>query len=529
MPWRGAEVPGEFPTLGYQVADLIEASCAIPDGEHAGEPYLLTEEMLRCLLWHYRLDPITGRFVFFRGTQLCRPQKWGKGPFAAAFICAEAHPEGPVLFDGWDANGEPVGKPWPTPWIQVTAVSEAQTDNIWRALVPMIELGALAADIDDTGETRINLPSGGVIEPVTSSALSRLGQRTTFAVQDQTESWTETNRGRELADNQRRGVAGMKGRWLETPNAWDPADESVAQQTSEGREPGVYFDDVDPGPGSIRNKADRRRMLRKVYGNSMTPDRDGRGGWVDEDRIDGEVLALLPRDPAQAERWFFNRKQAAEGAAFDHEHVAEKLLRIGFQAPARDVITIGIDGARFVDAVAAIATHVVSGHQWPLKIIERPKSAPIDYEHSFDLFDGALLEAWEQWRVWRIYVDPQWIDHWLEKWQGRWGQKRVIAWHTNRQKQIAWAVRNYTDALGAGDVSHNGDPDLLAHVRNARKEKLNVFDDKHRQMHTLAKDRPDSPRKIDAAMAAVISWEARGDCIAAGKTKPRGGSAPVFI
>ena len=32
MPWRGPEVPGEFPTLGYQVADWIEDMCAIPDG-----------------------------------------------------------------------------------------------------------------------------------------------------------------------------------------------------------------------------------------------------------------------------------------------------------------------------------------------------------------------------------------------------------------------------------------------------------------------------------------------------------------
>lgn len=35
-------------------------------------------------------------------------------------------------------------------------------------------------------------------------------------------------------------------------------------------------------------------------------------------------------------------------------------------------------------------------------------------------------------------------------------------------------------------------------------------------MHTLSKDSIRSPRKIDAAMAAVLSWKARGDCIEAG-------------
>jgi hypothetical protein len=107
VPWRGPEVPGEFPTLGYQVADWIEARCAIPDREFVGQPFLLTDEQLRFVLNFYRLVPETGEFFYHRGGQLVRPQKWGKGPIAAALVCAEA--QGPVLFDGWDADGEPNG------------------------------------------------------------------------------------------------------------------------------------------------------------------------------------------------------------------------------------------------------------------------------------------------------------------------------------------------------------------------------------------------------------------------------------
>ena len=44
----------EFPTLGYLVAEWIEADCVIPDGERTGEPYVLTDEMLRFLLHYYR-------------------------------------------------------------------------------------------------------------------------------------------------------------------------------------------------------------------------------------------------------------------------------------------------------------------------------------------------------------------------------------------------------------------------------------------------------------------------------------------
>ena len=30
MPWRGPEYPGEFPSLGYVVAEWIQAWCVTP-------------------------------------------------------------------------------------------------------------------------------------------------------------------------------------------------------------------------------------------------------------------------------------------------------------------------------------------------------------------------------------------------------------------------------------------------------------------------------------------------------------------
>lgn len=497
-----------FPTLGYKIAELIEQTCAIPDRDQQGEPFVLTDEMLRFILHFYRVDPATGKFFYGRGAQLVRPQKWGKGPFSAAIIIAEAI--GEVIPDGWDAEGQPTGRPWATPWIQVTAVSEDQTANVWRALVSMIELGKISGVITDTGQTRINLPGDGRIEPVTASARSRLGQRLTFAVQDEAHSWLERNGGILLADNQRRNLAGMGGRFLETGNAWDPRENSVAQRTAESGEPGVHRDDIEPGTGSVRNKADRRKMLKRVYGDSH---------WVDLDRIDSEIVALLARGEAvQAERFFLNRKLAGEDAAFAPGLVAKQARgdHVVVEKP-KPVVTVGCDGARFVDALGMVATEVKTGFQWPLGIWERPEHASDDYEHPFDEIDGAIIDAFDRFHVWRVYVDPQWIDHLLERWQGRWGQKRVLPWYTNRPRQIAWAVRGFADAAAAGDWTHSGDELFARHLDQARKQMVNVFDDQHRQMWTFSKDRPDSPRKIDAAMAAVLSWEARSDCIAAGE------------
>jgi hypothetical protein len=517
MPWRGPEVPGEYPTLGYQVADWIEAHCAIPDRELVGDPFLLTDEQLRFLLQFYRVDPGTGGFTYYRGAQLVRPQKWGKGPLSAALICAEA--QGPVLFDGWDADGEPVGRPWATPLIQVTAVSESQTDNVYSALMPMIELGALHAEVEDTGLGRINLPGGGKIEPVTASGRSRLGQRVTFINQDQTESWLESNRGVALADNQRRNIAGMGGRWLSTPNAWDLTEDSVAQYTAEHERGGVYHDDVEPPENlSIRDKVERRRALKIVYGDAIAGTRDGKAGgvrpWINPDPIEAMILALLERDPAQAERWFLNRKRTPESAAFDTTRWAEKADPTYVVAPDA-LVVLAVDGARFRDALAVVATEVETGFQWPIGIWERPDDASDQYEHPFDEVEGAIGDAMERYTVWRVYVDPQHIDSLMERLQRTWTERVVMPWETNRPKPIAWAVRRFAEDVGAGAVSNDGNTDHARHVGNSRRQKLTVRDDKGLLMHTIAKDFPQSSRKMDAGMASVLSWEARGDAIAA--------------
>jgi len=533
----------EVPSLGGAVGCWIQDHCAIPDGEHQGEPFLLTTEQWDLLLHFYALDE-QGRFVHRRGALLMRPAKWGKGPLSAAVIAAEA--AGPTRFERW-ADGEPIGKPPATPWIQVAAVSEDQTANVWRALVPMFQLGDIAAEIDDVGLTRVNLPGGGRIEFVTAAHRSRVGQRTTFAVMDEAGFWLPSNHGPALADAMFRNLAGMGGRFLMTTNAWNPAEESVAQRTAEAED--VWIDDADPGAGSIQNKRERAKMLRRVYGDSAAGcEAQGNAAgriepWIDLERIEVEIESLIARgDAAQAERFFINRKRASEGTAFrierwealaerDHEFRFEQVATVAVDGRARGSrsegprIVLGVDGARFVDAVAVIATEVATGYQWVIGIWERPEDAPDDYEHPLGEVDGAVTEAFERFTVARCYIDPQFIEPLVDAWQGRWGEGRVLAWYTNRPRQMAHAVRTFAEAVAAGDLSHDGDPDFARHIANATRRPVNVYDDEQRQMWVLAKDRRGSSRKVDAAVAAVISWEAMRDERQAGPQQRQGGHA----
>lgn len=513
MPWRGPETPGEFPTLGYQVAALIEERCVIPDGDHQGEPFQLTDEMYRFLLWHYRIrldpdDPAAGQ-LHYRRSQLVRPQKWGKGPFVSAIICAECDPDGPVRFDGWDAAGEPVGRPWVTPWWQITALSEDQTANTWRSLQPMIELGPLKADVPDTGKTRINLPGGGLIEPVTSSGGSRLGQMITGAIQDESGIWTRRNGMRKVADTQQRNLAGMGGRAIETTNGWDPSEESVAQETHRvaAKVDDVHVDFPAPLPGSFGNKRERRRAIKAAYGDSW---------WVDVDRIDADAVEFIERgEEAQAERFFGNRIVSGSGVAFDSERWMS--LAADLVIPRKTLIVIGFDGSRVDDATALVATTVEGGHQWPLGIWERPAGADDNWEVPAVEVSETLEAAFDDYQVWRVYADPPYWQDTVNGWAGRYGEKVVVSWWTNRTKAMCWATRRFVEAQAGGALSHNGDAQLARHVANARRRvHPQIRDDKGHQMWDIQKDRPGSPDKIDAAMAAILSWECRGDAVAAG-------------
>ncbi len=521
MPWRGPRAEGEKPTLGWLIYDWIIANCVIPDGEFRGDPFVPSSAQTEFLLNYYeihvdadeRLNSDTRRrpsraFVWTRGGELVQPQKAGKSPFGAAVALAEA--AGPVRFAGWDANGEPVGVEWNTPLIVITAQSEDQSSNVWDALLPMVELSDLHADIPDTGLTRINLPGGGKLMPSTSSAKSRQGARATFVVQDEVQGWLKTNKGHQLADTQYRSLAGMGGRFLQICNAWDPAEESVGQQTWESGT-GVYKQMSEAGRGSIRNKRELDRMLKQVYKGSE---------HVDLERIKGEIDEYIKRgETANAERYFLNRVVPAEDHAFDIQRWHE-LARSDYRCALGATITIGVDGARYRDSLAVIATEVASGFQWPLGIFERPPNADDDYEHDMDAVDGIMVDAFDTYDVWRAYIDPGStygnINPLMEKWQGRWGAKRVIEWIMTRPRPTSFMIRNFANAIIAGDVTHDGDPTLALHIGNARRMPTNVKDDDGRQMHSVAKEYPQSPKKIDAAVAAALSWEARGDALANG-------------
>ena len=78
------------------------------------------------------------------------------------------------------------------------------------------------------------------------------------------------------------------------------------------------------------------------------------------------------------------------------------------------------------------------------------------------------------------------------------------------------AVRSYHNAIMAGELSHDGNPRFAAHIGAACRKLVPERDETGQQLWVICKERPNSPHKIDAAMAGCLSWEARRDALAAG-------------
>jgi hypothetical protein len=519
----------DFPTL-WIGPDWIEAHCVVPDGFRRGAPMELYDWQLWSTVNHYRVKPtakwrpeapVLGPAFHNRRSQVVAPQKTGKGPWSASVCALEG--AGPALFAGWAEGGEiyycsehgcpcgwsyeyrpgePMGMRWPTPLIQITAFAEAQTDNIFRPLQAMIRYGPLA-DLMKVGEEFIRIGDEGRIDVVTSSALARLGNPITFAMQDETGIWTVANKMDRVAVTQRRGAAGMGGRTMETTNMWNPAEDSVAQRTHYSAATDVFrFLRRKPANLSYKNKAERRKIHKFVYAGSL---------HVDLDSIEAEAAEILEKEPENAERFFGNGEVYGQGAWLDGDKWDFREDRMA--VPKGTPIVFAFDGSD-VDDWTAIRAQTEDGYQFTP--VFGPDRLPMIWnpaDHGGQVprtdVDAAVEHLFAWFRVVRGYFDPPDWKTEIDGWAKKFGDKRVIRWETYRPVQMhAAAVRLHADVTKQDTTfSHDGCSVTAQHVRNARKLP--------RPPNRYVLGKPAQHQKIDACVTSILCNEAAGDVTAA--------------
>ena len=525
----------DFPTL-WIVPDWIESHCVIPDRDRKGQPFVMYDWQLWCTVNHYRVKPTArvgqlGTAFEYRRSQVIAPQKTGKGPWSASIVAAEAL--GPVLFAGWAeggevydceawgcdcgwvyeyAEGEPMGRPWATPLIQLTATSDDQTDNVYEPLKAMLRYGALAERVT-VGEEFTRLPNDGKIEAVTSSALSRLGNPIIFALQDESQLYNDSNKLRRVAETQRRGAAGMGGRSMETTNPWDPSEDSVAQRTWETKRPDVFkfwrnpdlapqLRHGDGTPYKFTVSRERRKILEYVYRGSEHVDLDG---------VEAEALEIMEKDPGQAERFYGNRVVAGLGSWCSPEVWASR-------AQPREVepgslVVAGFDGSD-VDDWTGFRCETADGYQFTPRF---PDGRPMIWnpaEHGGQVprleVSAGLAHIAETYRLVRLYGDPPYWESEMDSWAAEYGDKVVLRWYTRRDlPMFSAAERLLTDVHKAGtELTHDGCEITAAHMGNARKSP--------RKSGRYVLTKPGDGRKIDMAVVSILAHEAAGDVTSEG-------------
>lgn len=571
MPWSPVDEHDLFPTLGFYVLDWIYENLTVYDGPSIGEPLSFTQEQADFVLRFYEVDPKfegpatrpgerhmrRGRVV--RRALLSRPKGWGKSPLVASLCLVEALAD--IVMDGWDANGQPIGRPWHDiglkPLVQIVAVSEDQTANTWMPCIDMARNSPVYDNYDiEPMETFINVPRGR-IEAVTSAGLSREGFRPIFTAMDQTESWTETNGGWRLARTIRRNTMKTGGATVETPNAFEPGEESIAEQSwnahqtqikgrNRSRKRDLLLDHREADATTdIYDEKSLRRGLIQAYGDSAAEN----GGWVN---IDGVIDEFWDEntDPQEARRYFLNQITHASDSylsAVELDMVREpKPVELGSR------IVLGFDGSEGrtkgkADATALVAVRLSDGYAWQVLVREppnNPKEARNWTAPVFE-FDTAVQQMHKDYKVQGFYADPTgWEAHvsrWEEQFSRRYkiraggeGNHPIMSWPKGKTTQVAYYVKRLKSSILAsglertakitaaggskdaakrvGEFTYDGSFELSQHLLNARMRKSTGG-------YLLAKDFPESPRKIDAAYALVLAWKAYLDAVAKGLDK----------
>jgi len=533
-----------WPTLGPQVCDLIEERMIFGPGSLQGEPAVLDDDKRAAIYSFYEVypkgHPLAGRRRFKRAGYSVR-KGLAKTELMAWIAEAELHSEGPVRCDGFDVDGNPVGRPVKAPYIPLLAVTVEQVEELaYGALFYMVTEGPDADLFDATLDRIVRLsPSGradGKAVALSNSPGARDGARTTFQGFDEPHrlSLPRQKKAHETM------LGNMSKRPLEDPwslyvgTAGEPGEGSIAEDLHEEAQSIAKGEIDDPklwyfcrwaggSHNELKTKADRIAAVSEATG----PVGEYGPGQFDDiaSQWDRKGADLQYLERVWLNRWVRSNEQAFDPNLRD-PHNDDNLLTDQVIAKG-SFVTAGFDGARRRDSTAIVITDIPTGRQKLWAIWEKDPDDP-NWEIPEAQVTQSVDELMSTMVVWRFNGDPPYWTETMGSWAGKY--ESVEEWWTNRIKIMAYAIRRYREALDDRAVTFVNDelePTFAAHMAAAGKAPTPFFDDQEppQRLHILCKLHPD--RKFDAQMAAILSWEARLEALKQGAKPPKRRSTRV--
>jgi len=547
-------------SLGGLAVAWIEFFCVHGPGDVQGQPILLDDEFAGFIYDAYALSG-NGRRLY-RTAFLSRSKGRAKSELAGFLVLFEAF--GPSRFAGYATGGEtfrsgafsytysagePMGRAVTYPFIRCLATEESQAgntyDNVYYNLGGYGEgsrrlIETYGMSRNNVGLTKIQLPDGGEIVPSTASSAAKDGGKESFAVFDETHlyvlpelqrMWRTVNR-----NLQKRKEADSWG--LETSTMYAPGEDSIAEQSHKTAQDilagKLKMDNLlfDHRQASNQTKLGDPDSLRQGLIEAYGPAAD----WMD---LDGMIQSIYdPRNPvADSRRYFLNQPTAASDSWLTYpewEGCADTDLIL---LPG-DVITLGFDGSQKrgrgkADATALVACRLNDGALFPIRIWEQPDGpAGEDWRVSVEEVENEVAEAFDTYKVVGFYADPAKWESSIAQWEARYGPKLKVKstpknpiewWMTaGRSILVSRALERFENAVHDRELKHNGNQHLTQHALNAKKVPTP-------QGFRIQKEHPQSSRKIDAVVAAVLAFEARADAVAGGVKNRRTGGRIISV
>lgn len=561
-------------SLGWLATAWMEYFCLHGDGDVLGEPVVHGDEYTGLIVDAYALHPPgtvaklqVGRRLY-DSVFFSRPKGADKSGLGARFAMFEAL--GPCRFDGiaeggetyrdpWGLGflytympGEPMGRHIKSPFVRCMATEEKQTGNVYDNIHYNLTEGPLAPVMKrngDAGLTRIILPERGEITPSTASSASKDGGKETFVDFDETHLYDTPDLKRmykTVTRNLRKRKKIAETWFLETTTMFAVGDNSIAEDTYElaelimsGKHPkiraGLLLDHQWGECEDVTDIPKLREAISDAFGDAMA--------WQDLDSLVDEFFD--PRnDEDDSRRYFLNARTSHTNAYVRAE--AWDSVRLDEDDPRRvvepgETITLGFDGSRkrargVTDATALIGCRVSDGYLFPIAVWEQPPNlgknpdgTPKTWEVNHAAVDKKVNETFEKYRVVGFYADPAKWEPYVAEWETKYRRrlkvratlKNPIEWWMvgGEARKVFKALESFYDGIIEKQLCHGSGQQqaLTRHVLNARRLTS-------KSGYGIHKEHPNSAKKIDAAVAAVLAYQARLDALAQGvivKKRPK--------
>lgn len=506
---------------------------------HRGKPWKYTMEQARFVLWFHALNA-DGTHVSHSAV-LQRLKGWGKDPFAA--VESTNTLVGPLEFDHWGKDGQPVGRQVTDAWVQIAAVSLDQTKNtmkIFPGLIPAETRRHFGIQI---GKQNVWARGDAAqIEAVTASPLAIEGGRPKLIIRAETQNWNSSNGGHDMAGamegNAAKSEVGTPARILDICNAYRPGEDSVGQRQREAWDDtqgddarsldyGLLYDSLEAPPEAPLTADAAPAVVEAVRGDSVWLDAGG--------RILKSILNPL-NSPSESRRKWYNQVTAAEDA-WTEPNEFDPLKDDSVVVEPGEEIAMFLDCSKSDDATGLVGVRMSDGHVFTLGMWQRPPGKRGEgWLAPREEVDGVVAHAFDTFRVVAFFGDPShtlddetldsYWDLLFDKWHREYG-RRLKVWASGTKggkghavmfdmtdranaKAIAEAVSFTLREIQDAQFTHDGDPRLRRHVLNARRYPVAGF-------VSIAKDRADSKNKIDLAVCMVGARMARRRVLNSGK------------